>query len=108
MLIAGRDVPGEHALALVLRKLVVTIGNLKPVAGSEQIDVESVARARLPIEAIEDRAVVSDVVDRQWLGGVEKMSGANAIDENKIPILRTAESQGRAAAPGSEGAPVGS
>ena len=108
MLIAGSDVPGEHALALILRQLIVAVGHLKPVPRDEQIDVISVLGPRLPVKAIENRSVVSNVMERQFFGRIQETTGTSSAQENKIPIGRAAESQGRAAAPGCKGAPVAS
>ena len=44
---------------LVLIQPVVGVGNLEPVAGGEQVQVEGVVRAGLVVQAIEDRLVVA-------------------------------------------------
>src|SRR6202035_5583851 len=42
MLESRSDVPGKHALVLILRQLIVAVGYLEPVARGEEVQVESV------------------------------------------------------------------
>ena len=90
---AGRDAPGEDALALILRELVVAVGNLDPVAGGEQVKVEDVALAGLVIEAVKDGLVVAFVVERGELGRVEEAAAAGAVQGKKVAGFGIAETE---------------
>jgi len=61
----------------------------------------------LPVKAVEDRLVVSDVMDRREFRRVEKMTRADSVQHDEISDLRSAEAERRAAAPRSKGSPVG-
>ena len=65
VLVARRHVEGQHALPLVLRQLVVGIGNLEPVAGQQQVDVQGVARSP-----------VAHRNGRRWSGCCQRRGGA--------------------------------
>ena len=49
VLISRGDTPGLHTLFLILGKLIVIVGNLKPVSRREQIQMDDVLRTRLPV-----------------------------------------------------------
>ncbi len=105
MLVAGRDIPGHHALLLVLRQLIVIVGHLEPVARQKQIQVERIAPIRLVVDAIEERLRVTDIVYRQELGRIEKMPRAQSIQRNEIPELGGAVRKRRVLPVGAERAP---
>lgn len=65
VLVAGREAPTQHALSLVLSELIVAVRHLKPVPRPEQVEMQNVLGAGLPIDAVEDAAVVADVVNGQ-------------------------------------------
>src|ERR1035437_63732 len=107
VLVAGRDVPGKHALALVLRELVQIVGNLNPVSRREQVQVNDVPAGGLIIEAVENGLILSDIVVWNELRRIEKTSAANAVDGQKIADLRVAETEPEASAHSAEGAVAG-
>ena len=72
MLVSGRYVEAVHLLPLILVRLVVCVGNLKPVARREQIQMECIVRAALIVDAIEERFIVANVVHRVKLGAVQE------------------------------------
>ena len=90
VLIAGSDAPGEHALALILRQLVVVVGNLNPVSRGEQVEVKDVFAVGLIVEAIENGLVVAHVVERRELRRIQKAAAANAVDRQEVSELRVA------------------
>ena len=49
VLVARSDTPGEHAMPLILRQLVVVVGDLDPIARGEEIEMEDVVAARLEV-----------------------------------------------------------
>src|SRR5713101_1964515 len=107
MLIARRNIPGQHALPLILRQLVVTIWRLKPVSSSKKIEVYHIICCRLPIESIENAATVTPIVNRKQLRRVEKMARSDSIGDDKVSEFGSAKANRSAAAPGSKGAPIG-
>src|SRR3979490_1608641 len=106
MLVSRGEAPGEHALLLILAQLVVAVWRLQPIARRKQVEVEDILTGGLIIKAVEDRFIISLVVERRKLRGVQKPPAAKAIKGNKIPHFLIAESQGDAAADGPE-RPVG-
>ena len=86
---AGRDVVAQDQLALVLPGglLIVGIGRLEPGAREEEIQVQGIVLVRLIIEAVEDRLIVPDVVQRGKFGRIEIAAGAHAVDRNEIAPL---------------------
>jgi hypothetical protein len=77
VLITGSDAPAQHALALVLRQLVIIVGDLEPVAGREEIQVEHVLAVGLVIHTVEDGLAVAGVVNVCKLGRVEETLGSD-------------------------------
>ena len=64
MLIAGCEVEGGSLLPLVLTQLIVGVGDLEPIARSEDIEMESIPAIGLVVKPVENSSVVSDGVDR--------------------------------------------
>src|ERR1043166_6177440 len=106
VLVARGDVPAQHALLLVLGQLIEAVRHLEPIPRGEQIEMEDVFGTGLPVEAVKDRFIISDVMDRQVFGRIEKMTRAHSVDHDKIPDLGSAEAERNAASPGSKGSPV--
>ena len=77
---------------------------MDPVPRREQIQMKHVLAGRLIIEAIENRLVVADVVERSELRRIEKTSAANAVNREEVAELRVAESQAEVSSRGAEGA----
>src|SRR5207245_1774995 len=65
VLVSGGKVECRDPLALVLPELVISVGDLKPVPGAQDIDVEGIPAARIEVEMVEDRAIVADRMDRR-------------------------------------------
>ena len=79
MLVAGRDIPRQYPLFLVLGQLVVAVGDLEPVPRREEIQVNDVLACGLPVEPVEDALVVADIVDGQEFGRIQKMARSYSI-----------------------------
>src|SRR5579863_2957921 len=86
---ARSDVVTQDEFALILARglLIVSIGRLEPGAREEEIQVQTVVLVRLIVEAVEDRFVVPNVVERGKLGWIEVATGAHSIDRNEIAPL---------------------
>src|SRR5690242_6613742 len=102
VLVAGSDVPRQHALALILSQLIVIVRNLDPVARREEVQMNRVHLVGLKIEAIEYRLIVAFVVERREFWRIEKSSAARPIERQKVTHLLAAESPGDVAAHGAE------
>ena len=106
VLIARSEVERDGLLPLVLVQLVVGVGNLEPVPRPEEIQVERILARGLVVEAVEDRAVVADGMDRRELRRVEEPAGSHRVDGEEIADLRTAERQRRLLRVGAERTPL--
>ena len=102
MLEPGSDIPGEHALVLILRQLVVAVGDLEPVARGEEVQVEGVLPVGLVVEAVEDAFVVALVMESCKFGRVQKAAAAGAIHGEEISGPGAAEAEPGAASGGPE------
>src|SRR5471032_2445438 len=88
---AGGDVPGEHALVLILPQLIIAVGDLEPVARGEEVQVERVAAVGLIVEAIEDAFVVALIVESGKLVRVQETAAAPAVNGDEVPRFRAAK-----------------
>ena len=75
----GGDAPGENTLMLVLRELIVTVGNLDPVAGGKQVQMQGILPIGLVVEAIEDGLIVTHIVDGLKLRRIQETRAAHAV-----------------------------
>src|ERR1022692_4819204 len=93
MLISRRDTPAQHALALILANLVIVIRNLKPVSRREQIQVQDVLAAGLEVHSVKEALAVAGVMDVVELGRIEETFGSDTLGRQKVPELRSSETQ---------------
>ena len=107
MLVSRREVEADYLLPLVLVRLVVGIGNLEPVAGEKQIEVERVMLAGLKIDAVEDGLVVADVVHGVEFGAIQEAARAVGVEYDEISQLGAAEAERGLFADGAKRAVVG-
>src|ERR1019366_7967038 len=98
--------PGGHVLVLILRQLVIVVGDLNPVARGEQVEVQRVLPVGLQVEMIENGFVVADVVEGGELGSVQEAAATGAVNGQEIPRFRAAEADPHGTSNGSE-RPVG-
>src|SRR5215469_1831151 len=92
-LVSRRDAPGEDPLALVLRKLVVGVGNLDPVARREQIQVEHVLSRGLEVETVKYSLVVSLVVEGGEFRRIQEAAAPDPVHGQEVPHVLAAETQ---------------
>ena len=77
-------------LPLVLTGLIVGVGNLKPIAGGKQVEMDRISAGWLVVEAIEDGPVVADGMNRGEFGGVQETARAQCVHGQKIPAYQIA------------------
>ena len=72
MLISRGDVKSRDLLPLVLPQLIVGVGDLKPVPGAQDVEVEHVLAVRIVVEVVENGAAVADGVNRRELRRIQE------------------------------------
>jgi len=71
-LIARRNVKSIYFLALVLIRLIVCIGCLKPIPRDKKIEVQGIFARGLEVRAVKNRTVVAYRVNRTKLWCIQK------------------------------------
>src|SRR5438270_9707177 len=93
VLVAESETQGSRLLPLILTQLVICVWNLKPIASSEDVQVQLVPVGRLPIQAIENGPVVADVVEGSELRTIQKTAAAVRVEYQEIAPLGASETE---------------
>src|ERR1700722_17993248 len=92
---------------LVLRQLIVVVGDLKPVPRGEYVQMERILAIGLVIHTIEDSLIVPLVVECGGLRRIQKPSRPQAVESDEVPEFRGSEAEPGAAADAAERAIIG-
>src|SRR5579862_6589806 len=72
---------------LILSQLVQVVGNLKPISGGKEVQMERILTVGQKIDAVENRLVVADIVVRTELGSVQESPRSGTIHGQEFPKL---------------------